>query len=320
MQIYLSLIKEIQFIYFIGTEIIDTTLTQINHLPLSWTYNSPKTKLSLVKIGRRSFWINGGNLSNLNQFNNEISKFSSKTNIYIRGCNIKTSNMLVSNGFKKTFFAKEAIIDLHFKKELSTKHTRRIKSLIKRGKIKEILFTKENKILFDNFLKETVHSHKPKLKHLFLDKLNTSTRFFVFEFTKDVWEGGILVSQNSETKMQGEQFFRKNNGKNGIMDVLVYELSNIFYKEGFKEFSLGEVPFLVNGENNLRWKAKLINILGRKIKYAYDYEKLRYFKSKFATRWDDIYICSNKTISFIDLFGIARKSNLLMLAIYKIFN
>jgi hypothetical protein len=192
--------------------------------------------------------------------------------------------------------------------------------LLARGKVREIYYSEANNKIFESFLKKTIHTDKPKLENLFLDKFSSETRLFIFEFAPNNWEGAILVSQNSRTKIQGEQFYRVREGKNGIMDTLVYELSNIFYNEGFLEFSLGEVPFLINSKFRNSWKTKFINIAGNRIKYAYNYQSLHYFKDKFATSWNNIYVCSNKRFLLWDLLGVAKKSNLLNLAIFKMFN
>mgnify|MGYP002398312733 CR=1 FL=1 len=276
--------------------------------------------MSTIKIGRKSVWISSGNFSNNDDFSEIITKYSSNKRVIIRGCNSEISTTLKINGFQRTLFAQEAIINLKKPITLSKKHQRRIKSLLNRGSVKEVYYNKKNEKQFSEFLKSTVHWKKPKLKNLFLDKIDKNTRLFVFEFDENKWEGAILVSQNSPSKMQGEQFFRKKDGKNGIMDTLVYHLVNLFSEEGFNEFSLGEVPFITSDNINTTFKAKLLKQIGRKIKFAYNYENLFYFKNKFATYWDDVYICTNTSLNFWDLLGIARKSNLLSLIAYKILN
>jgi phosphatidylglycerol lysyltransferase len=104
------------------------------------------------------------------------------------------------------------------------------------------------------------------------------------------------------------------------MDALVWEISKILKKENYAEFSLGEVPFIANDKKHIFSKTNLLQFIGSKFKFAYNYEGLFHFKNKFATRWDNVFICSNGKLRFLDLFRIAKKSNLLSLTLYKMFN
>jgi len=292
-----------------------------NHnLPLSWTVDIGLDEVSSIKIGKNSLWLNGGSMQHSENFLTSIEKYSKKKQIIIRGCDKTVTNKLKEKGYFETLFAKEAVIELNNEIPLTDKLKRRIRSLLKRGTVKEIYYSPENIHLFDEFKKDCVHSSEPQLKHLFIDRLSNKTRLFVFEINPNNWEGAILISKNSDSKMQGEQFFRKRNGMNGIMDTLVFQIGEILKREGYAEFSLGEVPFVTNDAFSTFSKAHLLRFIGRKFKFAYNYEGLFNFKDKFSTRWDNLYICSNREIKFYDIFGMVRKSNLLSLTFYKIFN
>jgi len=291
-----------------------------HNLPLSWTYSKNKNELTFINIGKRSIWLSGGSFNDISSFSKVINEYSRKNRIIIRGCNNTVATKLSNIGFFKTPFACEAIIELNAKKHFSKNTLIRINSLLKRGRVKEIQFSDESNKIFDNFIPSTVHWNKPQLKHLFLDKTSNSTRLFVYEIIPNIWEGAILVSQNSAIKIQGEQFFRKKIGKNGIMETIVYEACNILKEEGFSEFSLGEVPFVTQKNDKKLYFSYLVKLVGKSIKFAYNSDGLFYFKNKFANRWDDLYICSNRKFRLWNLFGIARKSNLFSLIIYKIFN
>ncbi|MCF6268371.1 MAG: DUF2156 domain-containing protein [Melioribacteraceae bacterium] len=292
----------------------------IQNLPLSWTLNFGIDEVLTIKINRNSIWLNGGNMKNRDNFISTIEKYSKKKQVIIRGCNKSVSNKLKESGYYETLIAKEAIIELNGKMKLTAKLERRIRSLLKRGSVKEISYSKENVALFNKFIQQTIHSNEPQLKYLFIDRLTDKTRLFVFEITPNHWEGAILISKNSEFKMQGEQFFRKRNGMNGIMDTLVFEISRILRKEDYSEFSLGEVPFIVKDKSSYFSQTNLVQFIGSKFKFAYNYEGLFHFKNKFAARWDDVFICSNRKLKLFDIFGMVKKSNLLSLTVYKIFN
>jgi glycosyltransferase 2 family protein len=290
------------------------------NLPLSWTNNPGGDKISTIKISKNCIWLNGGSFKNIENFTTLIDNFSNNKNIVIRGCNRLVVKKLKEKGFSETLFAKEAIIELNKDILITDKLLKRINSLLKRGRIKEIFNSEENNIHFNMFLKLTVHQDMPKLKNLFLDKLSENTRLFIYEINQNQWEGAILISKNSESKMQGEQFFRKKAGMNGVMDALVFQMLKILRNEGYSEFSLGEVPFIATNKAARFSKANLLSFIGKRFQFAYNYQGLHYFKDKFATRWDDIYICTNRKLKFYDLFIMAKKSNLIALAIYKIFN
>lgn len=291
-----------------------------HNLPLSWNTALGNNELSAIKISRNNYWLNGGTINNVENFYDTIQKFTESKKIIIRGCNNLISNNLKERGYHETLIAKEAVIELKNNLQITDKLNRRIKSLLSRGEVKEIPYSKENILRFKKFKKMSVNSNEPNLKHLFQDKLSTRTRLFVFEISEDNWEGAILISKNSDSKMQGEQFFRKINGMNGIMDTLVFKITQILKKEGYSEFSLGEVPFIGSHKNSNFSRSKLLQLIGRRFRFAYNYEGLFHFKNKFATRWDDLFICSNQELKFFDIYGMVKESNLLALALHKIFN
>lgn len=298
-----------------------STLNNSTHnLPLSWTFDLGLDEVSAIKIRKNSLWLNGGSMQYFENFLSSTKNYPKKKQVIIRGCDESVSSKLKENGYHKTLFAKEAVIELNNELQLTGKLNRRIQSLLKRGAVREIPYSKENIQLFNRFIKDTVHSEAPQLKHLFLDRLSAKTRFIVFEIIPNRWEGAILISNNSNSKMQGEQFFRLKNGMNGVMDTLVFEISRILKEEGYSEFSLGEVPFVAKDGITYFSKTNLLRFIGTKFKFAYNYEGLFHFKDKFATRWEDVFICSNRKLRFFDIFGMVKKSNLLSLTLYKIFN
>ena len=292
----------------------------VKNLPLSWTFNYGTNYVAAIELGRESIWLKGGSFNNVDVFLSSVKKYSKKQQVIIRGCNSTVTSKLKENGFHETLFAKEAIIELQKEIPISNKLKRRIKSLLNRGKVKEVIHTKENTELFEIFLKETIHWEKPQLKHLFLNNFSNSTRLFVFEIHPNKWEGAILISQNSDSKMQGEQFFRRKNGLNGIMDTLVVEICKTLKREGYSEFSLGEVPFVATDREHYFSKTNFIRLIGKQFKFAYNYSGLFDFKNKFATKWENLFICTKNRLNYIDIYRIAKESNLIKLVFYKILN
>nr|MDA3860834.1 hypothetical protein [Melioribacteraceae bacterium] len=81
-------------------------------LPLSWTNIQGDDKVSIIKIGRKSIWLNGGSFYNTDNFTSIIKNLSKTKKVVIRGCNKSVSQKLKENGFSQTLFAQEAIIEL----------------------------------------------------------------------------------------------------------------------------------------------------------------------------------------------------------------
>ena len=197
-----------------------------------------------------------------------------------------------------------------------------LKELIKRGLrngyVKELEISDQIFYFLRNSKSQSSIAKLPKLQHLFCATLENYTRLFVFVDHNDQWLGLITISHKTEKIMQTELIIRRSKNPIGIMEALISEIFIILKKEGKELWSLGAVPFVVQVPFSLsmQWAS---NFIGRRLRFAYNYRGLFNFKNKFMPTWIDYYICYNKKLSFLQLFDLMRKSNLMSLVLKKIF-
>lgn len=292
------------------------------YLPLSWIYSAEKNKADIVKLRKSTIWIYSAQTNDLLSLLNscDSSTHLPVKSLLIRGCNTSISENLKKLNFKRILIGKEAVIDL--KSDPFSKKS--LKELITRGSkfgtVREISYSAESINNLENLRSTSAHSDEPQLKYLFVDKFIQDTRLFVFVDNEEIWQGGILISPNSPTKIQTELLLRRKNAPIGIMEALV---SFIFFKlkeEGLLEWSLGEVPFVAKPKNDLIIsKNQILIFLGRMIKFAYNYEGLYFFKNKFASHWENIYLCAKPRIRLYDIMMLSLKSKLFYLVLHKSF-
>jgi len=294
----------------------------VKNIPLSWTMDSnPLPKINFVKLYNNAKWLS---LANFPYNYNSSSILTDAANNYgnkiiIRGCDLEIANYLEKKGFARLHTGMEAVLELdkdYFKKKS-------LKELVKRGfkhgKVIELEYSKENAEKIEQFKKCTTHYSEPRLKYLYILNFIPGTKVFVFESHSGKWLGAIQVSINSKTKLQTELLLRRKYAQVGIMEALIYFTFISLRKTKYKEWSLGEVPFVFNEKKfNFLSKAYLINKVGQAFKFAYNYEGLYNFKNKFNPRWDDIYICGRPKIAYTYLFLLFIKSNLYKLIFYRL--
>jgi hypothetical protein len=85
------------------------------------------------------------------------------------------------------------------------------------------------------------------------------------------------------------------------VEALFVGTMDILKEEGFKEFSLGEVPFVSDSfvsatalNSGQHVKEKVLFCTGHLLKYAYNYDNLFRFKNKFRPVWRPVYVCAPK--------------------------
>jgi len=128
----------------------------------------------------------------------------------------------------------------------------------------------------------------------------------------------IQISTNSRYKYHTELLLRKKNAPVGVMEYLIYSVFGILKSTGYSEWSLGEVPFVINYETVKKYsKDYFVNKIGQLIQFAYNYKGLYNFKNKFNPRWDDLYICANPKVKLIYIAQFIFKSNLHKLIAFK---
>jgi len=291
-------------------------------LPFSFCrYDEDKPKLFLIDLNKKMKWLTFARLP----YDCDLTKilkenlYASNEGILIEGCNEGIAYELSENGYEILKTGQEAILDLHydhFKKKS-------LKELIRRGSRKkqfeEIPFSTEMRDRLRKFRYECAHGKEPQLKHLFNDKFEPFNRLFVIKDSNDFWYGAFMLSHKEKNYAQTELILRRKHAPVGVMEALIYSIFNNLKKEGYEYWSLGGVPFTVY-EDTLFTKEGVINFVGRRLRFAYNYEGLFFFKNKFNPIWIDYYFCVKPKLTFSILLTVLIKTNLHKLIINKLPN
>jgi len=225
-----------------------------------------------------------------------------------RGCPSAIGDYFSSANCSLLRTGAEAVLDLrkpHLKGKAVAGSLSRGK---KHGFIEEISLHDANMRLFGQFQRETIHSGKPQLLHLFRDDPATACRSFVFRSFSGHWLAAMTLSERGPAALHTELMLRHRNAPGDIMECLVAGIFEVLEREGLKELSLGEVPFLLPmqpSEEPLNLMEQFMVSLAFCCKHAYDYEGLYRFKNKFDPEWRTVALCTNCTPSPLMLLELA---------------
>lgn len=289
-------------------------------LPFSFCrYDEDKPILFLIDLNKKTKWLTFARLSygcNLTKILKEYL-YTSNEGILIDGCNKGVAYELSDNGYEIYKTGQEAILDLeydHFKKKS-------LKELIRRGnrgkQIEEIPFSMEMKDRLRKFRYECAHGKEPQLKYLFSDEFKSFNRLFVIKDDSDFWYGAFMLSHKEKNYAQTELILRRKHAPVGVMEALIYSIFNNLKMEDYEYWSLGGVPFTVY-EDTLFTKEGMINFIGRRLRFAYNYKGLFFFKNKFNPFWIDYYFCVKPNLTVSILLKVLFRTNLYKLIIYKL--
>lgn len=258
-------------------------------------------------------------------YNHDLIKYitelleSTKGGILIDGCNVAFANHLSNYGFKMLSIGKEAILNIqkdHFIKKS-------LKELIKRGLRKktfeEISYSTEMRNRLNKFKVECSHGREPQLKYLFNNEFEPFFRLFVLKDKNDKWYGAFMLSNKENNFAQTELILRRRNAPVGVMEALIFSIFNRLKNENYEFWSLGAVPFTVY-DDKLLTKEGIINFIGRRLRFAYNYKGLYFFKNKFSPTWIDYYFCIKPKLTFYVLIKVLIKTNLHKLILNKLPN
>ena len=285
-------------------------------------YSANEIKVKIVPIYKKKGWVTEVRIPfhlKTKDFFDEYLNSHSSGSLMFDGCSTQIKDILISHGFNSLLVGREAILNLkadHFRKKS-------LRELIKRGlrhgSVSELEFSDYNKSLLDEFRMRSPIGKSPQLQHLFCTTFEKFTRLFVFIDKNKDWLGLITISHKTENFMQTELILRQTKNPVGVMEALIFEIFNTLKKEGKEYWSLGAVPYVVQIQFSLS-KQWLINFMGKRLRFAYNYKGLFNFKNKFMPAWIDYYICFNDNLTFLQLFDLMRKTKLLALVIKKIFS
>ena len=282
-------------------------------------YGDDKPVLFSLDLNKKMKWLPFARVPygyNLTKFLREYL-YTTNGGILIDGCNKGFAYQLSDNGYEILKIGQEAIFDLqydHFKKKS-------LKELIRRGnrgkQSEEIPFSKDIKYRLRKFRYECAHGMEPQLKYLFSDELEPFNRLFVIKDENDIWYGALMLSDKEKNHAQTELILRRKHSPVGVMEALIFYIFDKLKSEDYKYWSLGGVPFTVY-EDTLFTKEGVINFIGRRLRFAYNYEGLYFFKNKFNPIWIDYYFCVKPRLTLYILLKVLIKTNLHKLIISKL--
>ena len=297
------------------------------NIPLSWSYKEIESpKFHSVNLPLSGLpWIYTAEIParyNLEDLSNQLEATFTK-GFLLRGCNAELSAYLRKKDYEVIRTGAEGIINLNN----TDKVTKSVRDLVTRGsrcgQVKEIPLTDINRQSVSHFIAQTPYGTKPYLKYLFNNTFDSNTRCFVISSLREEWFGVVTVSVSGNNVCHTEMILRNKKAPVGVMESLLFSVLNIFKDEGFKFFSLGEVPFVTPEkmeENNFGSSIKrslqeyLLFKSGHVLKYAFNYKGLFDFKNKFDPTWEPIYICATPKLPFISLIDLFYKTGYLDLS------
>jgi lysylphosphatidylglycerol synthetase-like protein (DUF2156 family) len=285
-------------------------------------YSENKIKATIVPIFKKIDWITEVRLPfhlKTKDFFDEYIKSHPARHLIFDGCTTEIKNLLITYGFNSFLVGREAILNLrenHFKKKS-------LKELIKRGQrhgsIKELEYSDSKKSLVNEFRLRSPIGKSPNLQHLFCTTFEKFIRLFVFIDKDGQWLGLITLSHKTENFMQTELILRDAKNPVGVMEALIFEIFYTLKNEGKEFWSLGAVPYAIKIPFSFS-KQWMINFIGKRLRFAYNYKGLFNFKNKFMPAWIDYYICFNNKLTYLQLYDLMRKTNLLALVLNKIYS
>jgi len=231
----------------------------------------------------------------------------------LRGCSRELAGYLNEKGYEVIRTGAQGTLDLENLYKLSKSVTDLVRRGERYGMVKEIPLSQINRQRVSQFITHTPYGSRPHLQYLFKNTFDSNTRCFVLSSSEDSWLGVITVSVLGEYYVQTEMILREKNAPPGVMESLFVSVMNILREEGFKHFSLGEVPFVSPDsmvENRMRDTVKrslqesFLFKAGRILRFAFNYEGLFNFKNKFDPEWKPVYICATPKLPFLSLIDL----------------
>lgn len=291
------------------------------HLPLSWTHKHIEYPIfHSINLDLSGLpWIYNAEIPasfNIDELVNQLET-SFSNGFLLHGCKIELAKHLSNKGYEIIRTGAEAVIDLDSIGSIPESVSNLAGRGQKFGGINEIPLTNANRERVSSFINNTPHGLKPHLKYLFKTSFDSNTRCFAMTNSEDRWLGVLTLSIPAETDCHTEMILRHKNVPVGVMEYLFLSAMNIFKYEGFRHFSLGEVPFVTPTSMEIcniapsikrSVQESLLFKSGHLLKYAFNYEGLYNFKNKFSPKWEPVYICSSPRLSFLSLIDLFLKT------------
>ena len=213
----------------------------------------------------------------------------------IRGCPPSLGEFFASRSHESLRTGAEALLDLADNRHFSS---RRLRACYNRGwrhgSVEEVRLEGGNLRRFQALRAGSSNAGKPQLRNLFRSEPFSGARCFVFRSLQGEWLAGLLLSQRGRAAFHAELLLRHRSAPGDIMECLVAAVGERLHGEGAREFSLGEVPFMLDeagGEAASPLESMMFAAASR-CRHAYDYQGLYRFKNKFRPIWRPVRLCA----------------------------
>lgn len=296
-------------------------------LPLSWIHKEIKyPNFDVVNLRLSGVpWIYNAEIPSDYDLNCMCDELESKFDqgFLLRGCRAELAAHLNDKGYKIIRTGAEGVIDLQCISDLPESVGNLVRRGEKFGEVAEISLTETNRNKVSSFIKKTPYALKPKLKYLFNTSFDSNTRCFVMSTSDRNWLGLITFSFSSVDTCHAEMILRQKNASVGVMEYLLFSVMHILKEEGYKKFSLGEVPFVTPASMDyINYNESFLRSLqefllfksGHLLRYAFNYRGLFDFKNKFNPDWQPVYICTSSKAPFLSLIDLFYKTGYLELS------
>ena len=295
------------------------------NLPLSWFHsNVGVPKFSWINLPLSGLpWIYSADVPVSYTVDELYNKLYTEfpNGFLLRGCSSEFARYFGKKGHELIRTGAEGIVELDGLSSISKSLLDLVDRGNKRGSVEEIDLNQSNCIRVSNFIEHTPYRAKPHLSYLFNNAFDSNTRCFVMSTQEHEWLGILTVSVSSENSCHTEMILRNRIAPVGVMEHLLYSVMNIYRDEGYKHFSLGEVPFVSpDGMEKIATTPKrfvqeaLVYKVGHLIRYAFNYKGLFDFKNKFNPEWKPVYICATPKLKFRSLLDLFCESGYLKLS------
>lgn len=291
------------------------------YIPLSWSSKEVgQPKFNSVNLPLSGLpWIYNAEIPmgcNIEELVNQLES-SYNGGYLLRGCKTELVKHMDQKGYEIIRTGAEAIVDLDNLDNFSRSLNDLVVRGSKHGKVQEIALTSSNSLKVSSFINHTPYALKPNLQYLFNKSFDSNTRCFVMKTFEDKWLGVVTVSKQAADCIHTEMILRDRNAPVGVMEFLFFGVMDKLRSEGYKHFSLGEVPFVTpesREENNFGLSVKrslqefILFKSGHLLQYAFNYKGLFDFKNKFNPTWEPVYICATPTLPFVSLIDLFYKT------------
>lgn len=283
----------------------------INSIPLSW-YRSRKSYIDLRSVPLPLSdldWVYTGGVPFGICFEEIYGELASrfKNGFLIRGCSPEIAGFLEKDGCETVATGSEAVLNIEdWRPGASLRELCR--RGLRHGGITEIPSSSYNMERLDALRSRTPYGSKPFLKYLFRTGLDDDTRCFVHSGNDGGWLGAVTVSRTACASAHVEMMLRSRATPAGVMEALFLYVIRALFRDGYRELSLGEVPFVLPGEGAKSLKEKFLFGSGHFLRFAYDYKSLFRFKDKFGPDWRPVYMCGGRAVSLRALADVFIKT------------